>query len=242
VILEGRLDFGTDGPTDIFLRHRITLPADAPWLEEQLTLEHRFGRHTHRLDGLRCGLRKLLFDRERHAWSAGMDRHRLMPVPHRRRFGHRVDRRTTGYTAADLFPLSWDPHNNLPDHGSEAWLWGDGERGVLIAKYNREAIEFGLFDGDLLLRGDRGGNRSVMEAVSSHVPAPVHVCARFAGAGLYRGDPEVAQDLPPEATIAFGVTRLVAFQGDWQEGYGAYRAHLRALGHGVPPEFDPPLH
>ncbi|HWE62927.1 MAG TPA: hypothetical protein VHB98_14530, partial [Chloroflexota bacterium] len=45
VILEGRLDFGKDGPTDIFLRHRLTLPADAPWLEEQITLRHRFGRH-----------------------------------------------------------------------------------------------------------------------------------------------------------------------------------------------------
>jgi hypothetical protein len=63
VILEGRLDFGKDGPTDIFLRHRITLPADAPWLEEQITLHHRFGRHTHELHGLRFGLRKLLFDR-----------------------------------------------------------------------------------------------------------------------------------------------------------------------------------
>src|SRR5579862_3324071 len=100
VILEGRLDFGGDGPTDIFLRHRITLPADAPWLEEQITLQHRFGRHTHLLDGLRFGLRKLLFDRERSVWSDGMDRFRLVPVPHRRRFGHEVDRRAPDYAAA----------------------------------------------------------------------------------------------------------------------------------------------
>ena len=39
------------------------------------------------------------------------------------------------------------------------------------------------------------GRLSVMDAVSSHVPTPVHVCARFAGAGLYRGDPEEAQML-----------------------------------------------
>lgn len=242
VILEGRLDFGKDGPTDIFLRHRVTLPADAPWLEEQITLQHRFGRHAHQLEGLRFGLRKLLFDRERHAWADGMDRCRLVPVPHRRRFGHRIDRRTTEYTAADLFPLSWDPRNNLPDHGSEAWLWGDGERGVLVAKYNRDAIEFGVFDGELLLHNDTESKLSVIDAVSSHVPTPIHVCARFAGAGLYRGDPEVAQVLAPEAEVAFGVTRLVAFQGDWQEGYAAYKAHLRTLGHGVPSGFDPPLH
>jgi hypothetical protein len=242
VILEGRLDFGKDGPTDIFLRHRITLPADAPWLEEQITLHHRFGRHTHELHGLRFGLRKLLFDRERHAWSDGLDCFRLTPVPHRRRFGHRVDRRTVDYSAADLFPLSWDVRRNLPDHGSEGWIWGDGERGVLVAKYSPEALEFGLFDGELFLRCDPESKLSVMDAVSSHVPSPVHICVRFAGAGSWRGDPEIAQTLRPEAEIGFGVTRLIAFQGDWQEGYGAYKQHLRELGHWLPAQFDPPLH
>ncbi len=131
VVLEGRLDFGKSGPTDVFLQHRITLPADAPWLEEQLTLQHRFGRHTHFMQGLRFWLRKMLYDRGEQTWADGLDRFRLTPVPHRRRFGHRVDRRTTDYSASDLFPLSWDRRNNLPDHGSEAWIWGDGERGVL---------------------------------------------------------------------------------------------------------------
>ena len=242
VILEGRLDFGKDGPTDIHLRHRITLAADAPWLEEQITLRHRFGRHTHKLENLRFGLRKLLFDRARYAWRDGADRFRLVPVPHRRRFGHRVDRRATDYSAPDLFPLSWDPRNNLPGHGSEGWLWGDGERGVLVAKYNRDSIEFGLFDGELLVPPGGYTGLSVMDAVSSHEHTPVHLCARFAGAGLYRGDPEVAQSLGPEEDISFGISRLVAFQGDWQHGYAAYRAHLRALGHLVPPGFDPPLH
>ena len=56
VVLEGRMDLGRLGPTDIYLRHRITLPGDAPWLEEQITLEHRYGRHTHKLENLRFGL------------------------------------------------------------------------------------------------------------------------------------------------------------------------------------------
>jgi hypothetical protein len=242
VVLEGRLDFGKSGPTDIFLRHRIALPADAPWLEEQITLLHHFGRHTHAMQGLRFGLRKMLYDRGAQNWSDGLGRFRLTPVPHRRRFGHRVDRRTTDYSAADLFPLSWDRKNNLPDHGSEGWIWGDGTRGILIAKYNPTEIEFSIFDGELLLQGESAGGLSVMDAVSSHVPIPVHVCARFAGVGLYRDDPEVAESLAPEAEITFGLTRLVAFQGDWQEGYGAYREHLRALGHALQPGFNPPLH
>ncbi len=242
VVLEGRIDLGRQGPTDVYLRHRITLPADAPWLEEQITLQHRYGRHTHRLENLRFGLRKRIYDRARYAWCDGMDRFRLTPVPHRRRFGHRVDRRTTDYTAADIFPLSWAPNGNLPDHGSEAWLWSDGERGVMVAKYNQTAIEFGLFDGEFVLPESDSEIISVMDAVSSHTPTPINVCARMAGAGLYRGDPEAAQTLGPDAEIVFGVTRLVAYRGDWQEGYGAYRDHLRALGHGLAPGFNPPLH
>src|SRR5690242_3567024 len=31
VVLEGRLDFGKGGPTDLHLCQRITLPGDAPW-------------------------------------------------------------------------------------------------------------------------------------------------------------------------------------------------------------------
>src|SRR5579875_2581455 len=49
ILPEGRLNFGIAGPTDIYLRHRITLPDEEPWLEEQLILLHRFGRHTHHL-------------------------------------------------------------------------------------------------------------------------------------------------------------------------------------------------
>jgi hypothetical protein len=242
IVLEGRIDLGRRGPTDVYLRHRITLPGDAPWLEEQITLQHRFGRHTHQLENLRFGLRKRIFDRTRYAWCDGMDRFQLTPVPHRRRFGHRVDRRATDYSAADLFPLSWAPNGNLPGHGSEAWLWSDGERGVLVAKYNQTAIEFGLFDGEFVLPESDTEQISVMDAVSSHIHRPINVCARMAGAGLYRGDPEAAQALGPDEEIAFGVTRLVAYRGDWQQGYDAYRTHLRALGHGVQPGFNPPLH
>ena len=122
------------------------------------------------------------------------------------------------------------------------WLWSDGERGVLVAKYNRDAIEFGLFDGELLVHTNTEAQLSVMDAVSSHEHIPVNVCARFAGAGLYRGDPEIAQSLLPEREIVFGATRLIAFRGDWQKGYVAYKAHLRALSHVGPPGFDPPLH
>jgi len=241
LILEGRLDLGRSGPTDVYIRHRITLPDDQPWLEEQLSLVHRFGRHTHALSDPRFGFRKVLYDRERSAWKDGMDRFRLVPVPLRRHLGQHRDRRLAEYTVADLFPR-WDPRGNLPDHGSEAWILTDAARGLLVTKYNQEAIEFSLFQGEYVLSAHGQSPLTVMDAITSHVPVPYHLCARFGGAGLYRGDPEAAQMLGPEGQIVFGPTRLSTFVGDWPEGYQAYKMQLRSRGHGLSDDYNPPLH
>ncbi len=240
VILEGRFAFSRLGPTDIGFRHRITLPADGGHLEEQVTLVHIFGPDAHTLSGLRFGFRKVLYDREAWEWRENTDRFRLVPVPHRRRFGHNVDRRTEDYTAADIFPQSWEAGGNLPGFGSEAWAWTDGDKGVLIAKYNLESIEFSLFEGEFVVAD--GGSIDAMEAVASHIPTAVNLCARFGGIGLYRGDPEFGSELAGRVELAFGPTRIFSFTGDWQEAYGVYRNHLRALGHVAPANFDPPLH
>jgi len=240
VVLSGRFDFGKNGPTDIGFRHRITLPADGAWLEEQITLVHLYGPDRHELSGLRFGFRKILFDRDRYDWRDGADQFRLIPVPHRRRFGHSVDRLLGEYSAADLFPQSWDPAKNLPGYGSEAWLWTDRNRGVLVAKYNQQGMEFSLFDGEFVV--SEGASLNVMDAVSSHTPIPVHLCARFGGVGLYRGDPECGQSLDGRVEHVFGATRLYAFTGHWEAGYNAYRNHLRGFGHGVPAGFNPPMH
>jgi len=241
IILEGQLDLGRSGPTDIYIRHRITLPDDAPWLEEQLSLVHRFGRHTHQFADARFGFRKVLYDRERNAWKDGLDRFRLVAVPFRRHLGQHQDRYLAEYAMADLFPR-WDPRGNLPNCGSEAWIVTDAERGLLVAKYNQEAIEYSLFQGEYVLSGQGQTRLTVMDAITSHAHVPYHLCARFGGAGLYRGDPESAQVLGPEGQIVFGPTRLSTFSGDWPEGYHAYKAHLRALGHGLPADYNPPLH
>ena len=240
VILEGRFQFSALGPTDIGFRHRISLPTDGRFLEEQITLVHVFGPDSHELSDLRFGFRKVLFDREMYEWRDRIDQYRLVPVPHRRRFGHSVDRRFEELSAADIFPYSWDPNGNLPGFGSEAWAWTDGAQGILIAKYNLEAIEFSLFDGELIVAG--GGSLDVMDAVASHVPVPVNLCARFGGIGLYRGDPEFGQSLNGRVELEFGPTRIFSYVGDWQEAYRVYRDHLRAFGHVVPTGFDPPLH
>ncbi len=240
VILEGRFSFGRMGPTDIGFRHRLTLPSDGGYLEEQITLVHVFGPDEHKLSDLRFGFRKILFDRNAWTWRDNLDQFKLVPVPHRRRFGHSVDRRTEEYSAPDIFPQSWEPGGNLPGFGSEAWAWTDGAKGIVVAKYNLTSIEFSLFDGELVVSD--GGAVDVMEAVASHLPTPVNLCARFGGIGLYRGDPEFGSALVGRVELPFGPTRIFAYSGDWQEAYDVYRNHLRALGHVVPPGWNPPLH
>jgi hypothetical protein len=240
VILEGRFQFAALGPTDIGFRHRITLPTNGGFLEEQVTLVHRFGPDEHTLEDLRFGFRKVIFDREQARWRDRADRYHLIPVPHRRRFGQKVDRRLEQYTAADIFPQSWDPESNLPGFGSEAWAWTDGSRGIVVAKYNLTSIEFSLFDGEMIVAG--GHTVDIMEAVASHTPVPVNTCARFGGIGLYRGDPEFGQSLHGRVELEFGITRIYSYQGDWQAAYRVYRDYLRSLGHVVPAGFDAPLH
>ena len=240
VILEGRFLFGRRGPTDIGFRHRITLPTSGSYLEEQITLLHIFGTDRHELTDVRFGFRKVLFDRESFQWRDGADKFRLVPVPHRRRFGISLDRKRNDYSAADLFRKAWEPHTSLPDFGSEAWAWTDDEKGVLIAKYNLEEIEFSLFEGEYLV--PQKDKDHPINPVASHVPVPVNHCARFGGIGLYRGDPESGSRLIGRVEVPFGVTRMYAFTGGWEEGYDTYREHLRALGHTAPKDFDPPLH
>src|SRR5688572_23385087 len=145
VVLEGRFQFARLGPTDIGFRHRISLPADGGYLEEQVTLVHIFDPDEHTLEDLRFGFRKVIFDRENAEWRDRADKFNLIPIPHRRRFGHKVDRHLMQYTAADIFPQSWDPAFNLPGFGSEAWAWTDGSAGIVVAKYNLTSIEFSMF-------------------------------------------------------------------------------------------------
>jgi hypothetical protein len=240
VVLEGRFQFAALGPTDIGFRHRITLPTNGEYLEEQVALVHVFGPDEHTLEDLRFGFRKIVFDRERTSWRDRADTFSLIPIPHRRRFGHKVDRHLEQYTAADIFPQSWDPMANLPGFGSEAWAWTDGETGIVIAKYNPRSIEFSLFDGEMIVAG--GNTVDIMEAVASHTPVPVNTCARFGGIGLYRGDPEFGQQLNGRVELEFGLTRMYSYRGGWQEAYRVYRDHLRSLGHVTPAGFDAPLH
>lgn len=229
VRFEGRLDFGPEGPKDIGVRQVFRIPTKGAWLEERISICNR-GSRPYRVRDVAFGFRKVIYHRDAARWADGFEDFVLTPVPHRRRFGHRTDRKLAGYALADLLPHMWEnvtagpsePHDrNLPDHGAEGWVWSDGASGLLVLKYQPDRIEFSMFKGEI---------------------TPPDFCARFGGAGLWRGDPEHARELPPGEWVEFGLTRYEIVDGGWKEGYYAFRSFLASRGSKLPADFDPPVH
>jgi hypothetical protein len=236
----GRFDYGLLGPTDVEIEHVFRLPDAEPWFEEQIRLRHRFGRDLHEVRKLRFGFRKTIFDRDSQTWLHGADRQTLVPVPHRRRWGQIVDHRVASYRMNDIVPGNWSG-DNLPGRGAEAWVWGDGALGYLIAKYNREQMEFSLADGEFVLAPSKRADK-YYQTFSSQVAGGANVCLRFAGVGRYNTVPEAVHDLGRDAVLEFGATRIYPIEGDWEEGYKTYKGFLLEKGHRCPADFDPPLH
>ena len=236
----GRFDFGLLGPTDIDIEHVFRLPDAEPWFEEQIRLRHRFGRDAHEVRDIRFSFRKTIFDRDSQSWLHGADRQALVPVPHRRRWGQIVDHRVSSYSMSDLVPGNW-AGDQLPGRGAEAWIWTNGICGYLIAKYNREQMEFSLVDGEFVLAPSKRSDK-YYQTFNSQIAGGANVCLRFAGAGRYNTVPEAAREIGRDAALEFGVTRIYPVNGDWQEGYKAYKGFLLEKGHSCPPDFDPPLH
>ena len=236
----GRFDFGLLGPTDIEIEHVFRLPDAGPWFEEQIRLRHRFGRDVHEIRNIRFGFRKTIFDRDSQSWLHGADRQTIVPVPHRRRWGQIVDHLASSYSMSDLVPGNWSG-DQLPGRGAEAWVWGDGAAGYLIAKYNREQIEFSLIDGEFVLAPSKRTD-DYYQTFNSQIAGGANVCLRYAGAGRYNLTPEGIGEIGRDAMFEFGATRICPVVGDWQTGYKTYKGFLLEKGHACPPDFAPPLH
>jgi hypothetical protein len=241
--LLGRLDFGPQGPTGLRLQHRITLAGSGEVIE-QVTLVNHAGRDQVRLDDFRFGFRKTLFDRGRWAWRPGSQDAELVPVPLRRFQAQDVDHLRSGYRASDLYPSEWPGRDSLPGRGAEAWLWAEDGGGFLVAKYSQEHVEYAVADGEHVTA--RRPAHAVDSAVASLQLDQLHsdrnLCLRHGGAGRSDGFPETARDLGPAQRLAFGESVIVAYDGDWQAGYGAYKQVLRGRGHVTPAGYDPRVH
>ena len=213
--LLGGLDFGTRGPTGIRLEHRITLAASGQVIE-QITLVNQAGQDQLRLDDVRFGFRKTLFDRGRWAWRPQCERAELVPVPLRRFRAQDVDHLLAGYRARDLFPSEWPGRGSLPDRSSEAWLWAEEDGGFLVAKYAQEHAEFSLADGEHVVARRPAGPVASLQLDQLH--SDRNLCLRHSGAGVRDGFPEHAAELGPGQRLSFGTSVIVAYDGDWQAG------------------------
>ncbi|MBN1490554.1 MAG: discoidin domain-containing protein [Phycisphaerae bacterium] len=103
---------------------------------------------------------------------------------------------------------------------SEGWILTDGKRGLLIAKYNQEDIEYSHLDWE----------------------TGVHAALTFGGSSfaLHR-EPESMQTLAPSQWVHLGETFYIPFEGDWPAGYAQFRNWLNSLGHGLSADYDPPI-
>jgi len=116
------------------------------------------------------------------------------------------------------------PEPPLTEEGrlrSEAWAWWNGERGLVIIKYNNEAIELSVASPR-----KQGGKREL----------------RFGGAGfcLY-GEPSTARNLAQGEQVTFGTTLYVPFEGGLNQAFECYRDFLDSKGHTFPEDYNPPV-
>jgi hypothetical protein len=203
------------------------IPAEGPYVDEEVNIINK-GSEDYAIGDIAFGFRKKIYRREEVAWVQPFEDYSLVPVPHRRRFGHRVDRKVSDYKTPDLLPHMWTDTRvggpegqNLPDHGSEGWVWTDGKKGLLVLKYAPWTIEFSMFRGCM------------------YVP---DFCVRFGGVGIWRGDPEFATEIAAGATLRFGTTHYEMVKGGWKEGYYAFRNFMVGQGKACPKDYNPPVH
>ncbi|MBE7539264.1 MAG: discoidin domain-containing protein [Opitutaceae bacterium] len=157
------------------------------------------------------------------------DPYRLVAVPYRRQ----ADGSFHDYSMADVVAVirgggkinamgNCPPVAPLVDEElrrlrSESWILTNGVNGLLVTKYNNEAVEHSA------VSWIAGKNRLV-----------------FGGcAFVLHKEPVQANSLGPHGTFTFGETRYEFYKGSWPEGYAIYKAFLNGKGHGLVPEYKP---
>ena len=226
------------------VKHVFRIPADSPWIEEQITLTNRAAHFVYMPQG-RCGF--VLPIELRNGEVAGpLKDYKFTAVPFRREpTGNREQyadyavldvltklrrsnlRATTpirrvGTIVVPAIYSTGYIHEAYPQYASEGWLLSDSGRGFVISKYSQEGMEWALLDR-LPLDKDTLG-------------------LRWGGWGIYERDPEQGAGLQPGASHEFGVTRISAYEGGLEQGFYTFREEMDGRGHGCPEGFDPPVH
>jgi hypothetical protein len=223
------ITFYGDAGNGILVEHRFTADPKASWIEESIALTNISSHPL--VISFRCGfVLPVSADTLKH--------YTFTAVPYRRE--PRGDRQQYADYSLDQIlyerrrsKLREDPQfeNTVgrfvmyrgftEDYLSEGWAFTDKKNGFLVTKYSQTSREFSILDR-VPLPGDRLG-------------------LRWGGAGAF-DDPEGCYRLAAGATHNFGITRLTAFQGDFVQGYYAFRAEMESRGHRIADSYDPPSH
>lgn len=222
----------------ISVRHVFYIPEDKDYLEESITLSNQ-SPTVIVLRGYRFGFRKKLA-KPRKFGGPGVDveDYRLIAIP----FRLQPDGKKHDYPLDDIYDGRYECstfHNparlvqEVVDVGrgrSEAWAWTNGENGLLIIKYNPNAVEYSMVETERALETDLSGD------------ARAEVYLNFGGAApsLYN-EPIQVRILEPGAEFTFGTTRYQFYEGLWRQGSYIFREYMSAMGHAVPENYDPPI-
>ncbi len=229
VSISGTLGNDSNGPK-IVVRHRLYIPELGQDYFEERVILHNQSESAVILRGYRFGFRKCLQTPERYGgtWQ-DVENYRFVAIPYRLQ----PDGKKHDYPFDDVYHGRYQCsvfQNNARlvqevvdiDRGrSEAWVWTDGENGLLVIKHNPDAIEFSM------LSTERDGDDAYVN---------------FGGAApsLYN-EPVDARVLAADAEFTFGKTRYQFYEGLWRQGAYLFRDYMSALGHGVPDNYDPPV-
>jgi hypothetical protein len=206
------------------LTHTLQIVPRRPQVREVITLRNN-GSNAIRIRDIALGFRKAV------RASSPL---RLVAAPYRRQ----VDNKLHDYSMDDLIERRFSNSNwghdfavtreNLCDDDrlrSEGWILTDGRRSLLVEKYNQEMIEYSV------AAIDRPTGRADGTAA-----------LRYGGASLslYR-EPRAATLISPGESVRFGETLYTIVPGGWYEAYIEFRRHMDSRGHGLPPDYDPPV-
>lgn len=228
ISITGRLGSSECKPL-ITIRHRLFIPEDKEFLEEQIDLTNH-GSEDIRIRGYRFGFRKLL-EKPRAYGGHGSDieNYRLIAIPFRlqpdgKKHDYQLDDVYHGRYQCSEFRNDLSVREEIMDRGrarSEGWAWSDGENGLLIIKYNPENIEFSMLETEQI-----NGN----------------VYLNFGGASpSLCNEPLKDGVLKPGQNMAFGLSHYLFYEGRWRMGAYLFRDYMSGLGHGTPDNYDPPV-
>lgn len=211
---------GKLGPLDV--EQRFTLLENAGGFDEVIRLHNPTGKDVV-MDDIRTGFSRQL--------TPAADPYRLVAVPYRRQANGSLHDysmtdvaavvRGTGKINPTCQP-AWAPRAPLVDEihrrmRSESWILTDGQNGLLVLKYNNNAIE-----------------HSAVNWIAEQNRLIFGGCAF-----VLHKEPAQANRIKPGETFRFGQTRYEFYRGGWPEGYAIYKSFVNSRGHGLTKDYQP---